>query len=167
MEPALLLNSTYEPILVIDWRKAITLIVLGKAEILEPQLAVARSASAEFTLPSVLRLTKRVKVPRRTIQFTRANVYRRDGYLCQYCGISNHEATLTFDHVIPRCRGGATSWENIVTSCEPCNRQKGDYTLEDARMTLAQRPRAPRWLPFTMSPWDGHQPDHWKPYLWV
>jgi 5-methylcytosine-specific restriction endonuclease McrA len=167
MEPALLLNSTYEPILVIDWKKAITLVVLGKAEILVHQSSTVRSASATHKLPSVLRLHQRVRVPRRTVQFSRANIYRRDNYQCQYCGISNREATMTFDHVLPRSRGGQTTWDNIVTSCEPCNREKGDLTPEEARMSLLQRPREPKWWPFTMSPWDGHQPDQWKPYLWV
>lgn len=167
MEPALLLNSTYEPILVIDWKKAITLVVLGKAEILVHQDARVRSASDFHTLPSVLRLHRRVRVPRRTVQFSRANVYRRDGYMCQYCGTSNREATLTFDHVVPKSRGGLTTWENIVTSCESCNREKGDLTPDEAKMTLLQRPREPKWWPFTMSPWDGQQPDRWKPYLWV
>lgn len=167
MEPALLLNATYEPLLVINWRKAITLVILGKAEILEPQVKRVRSATATHELPSVLRLVKRVKVPRKSVQFSRSNVYRRDDYQCQYCGVSSRSAVLTFDHVMPRSRGGGTSWENIVTSCETCNRRKGDRTPQEARMPLLSKPKEPRWWPFSLSTFDGDHPEHWKPYLWV
>ncbi len=167
MEPALLLNATYEPLLVVDWKKAITLIWLGKAEIIEAQDREIRSAHDSHNLPSVLRLLKRVKVPRRAVQFSRANVYRRDGYACQYCGNTGRNSVLTFDHVMPRSRGGKTTWENIVTSCEPCNRTKGDRTPLEADMPLLQRPKEPRWWPFTLTAWDGKHPERWRPYLWV
>lgn len=167
MEPALLLNATYEPLLVINWRKAITLILLGKAETLEPQTTRVHSASASHELPSVLRLRRRVKVPRKSVQFSRSNVYRRDDYRCQYCGVTKGDAILTFDHVIPRSRGGDTSWENIVTSCARCNRRKGDRTPAEAEMKLANKPIEPRWWPFSLSSFDGKHPEHWKPYLWV
>ncbi|QED25752.1 HNH endonuclease [Microvenator marinus] len=167
MEPALLLNATYEPLLVVDWKKAITLVILGKAEVLAAQDNSVRSATDEFLLPSVLRLFSRVRVPRRAVQFSRGNVYRRDGHRCQYCGVDQHETTLTFDHVLPRSRGGQTTWENIVTSCEPCNRRKGDLTPLEAEMPLLSKPKEPKWWPFSTSQWDGHHPERWKPYLWI
>lgn len=167
MEPALLLNATYEPLSIVDWKKAITLVLLGKAEVLEPQERTIRSATRSFELPSVLRLYSRVSVPRRTVQFSRTNVYRRDGYMCQYCVRSFPVSMLTFDHVVPRSRGGQTTWENIVTSCEECNRQKGDLTPREANMPLAKKPKEPRWWPFSSASWDyGTYQERWKPYMW-
>lgn len=167
MEPALLLNSTYEPLIVIDWKKAITLLMLGKAEMLAEQEVRVKSARAEHPLPSVLRLLSRVRVPRRNVPFTRHNIYRRDAYQCQYCGEAPSHANLTFDHVFPRSRGGQTTWENIATCCDTCNRRKGDLTPSEANMPLLSKPKEPRWWPFSMSQWDGHHRDDWKQYLWV
>ena len=167
MEPALLLNATYEPLSIVSWQKAITLMLLGKAEMLEPQGRAVHSASSAFELPSVLRLYSRVKVPRRAVQFTRGNVYRRDGHTCQYCVRKYPVSMLTFDHVLPRSRGGQTTWENIVTSCEQCNRSKGDRTPLEAGLTLKSKPREPRWWPFSAGSWDyiDYQ-DRWKTYMW-
>jgi 5-methylcytosine-specific restriction endonuclease McrA len=167
MEPALLLNATYEPIKVISWQKAITLIVLGKAEVLEQQTYSVRSQHDEFVLPSVLRLTKRIRVPRKPVQFSRANVYRRDSYQCQYCGIKCAPAQLTFDHVMPRSRGGETSWLNIVASCQLCNRIKADRTPEEAGLELMNVPKEPQWWPFTAHGFgsDNH-PTRWTSYMW-
>ena len=109
MEPALLLNATYEPIKIISWKKAITLLFLGKAEMLERQDEDIRSTNDVHALPSVLRLYRRVRVPRKPVQFSRGNVYRRDGYTCQYCAQKFSPSQLTFDHVMPRSRGGETS----------------------------------------------------------
>lgn len=168
MEPALLLNATYEPLSVVSWKKAITLVLLNKAEILEPQEREVRSATRSFTLPSVLRLYSRVKVPRRTVQFSRSNVYRRDGYRCQYCTVKFPVSRLTFDHVVPRSRGGQTTWENIVTSCSECNRVKGDRTPTEAQMPLASKPKEPKWWPFSSSSWDyGDYNERWKTYMWI
>ena len=168
MQPALLLNATYEPLSVVDWRKAITLALLGKAEILEEHDRRVRSPQATHALPSVLRLLRRVRVPRKPVQFTRLNVYRRDGFNCQYCGLRFAVSHLTFDHVFPRSRGGETSWTNIVTSCKDCNRTKGDKTPDEARMPLLKPPAEPRWSPFTASAADIHEhPENWKQYLWI
>jgi len=168
MEPALLLNATYEPLSIVDWKKAITLVLLGKAEIVEPQDRAVRSATRSHELPSVLRLYARVKVPRRSVQFSRSNVYRRDSYQCQYCTRKYPVSMLTFDHVLPRSRGGLTSWENIVTSCEECNRQKGDRTPLEAGMPLRSKPKEPRWWPFSSGSWDyGDYQERWKTYMWI
>lgn len=168
MEPALLLNATYEPLSIVSWKKAITLVLLNKAEMLEPQDREVSSATRAFVLPSVLRLYSRVKVPRRAVQFSRSNVYRRDNFRCQYCERKYPVSSLTFDHVIPRSRGGQTTWENIVTSCEDCNRLKGDRTPAEARMPLASKPKEPRWWPFSSGSWDyGDYSDRWKTYMWI
>lgn len=168
MEPTLLLNASYEPLSVVTWKKAITLLLLGKAEMIETQEYSARSVSKSYALPAVLRLRNRVTVPRKSVGFTRANVYRRDGFRCQYCTEKFSGGVLTFDHVMPVSRGGRMSWENIVTSCGPCNRAKGDLTPEEASMPLLKQPKAPRWRPFSLSSWDAE--DHplvWHPYMWM
>jgi len=168
MKPALLLNATYEPLRIVPWKKAITLVLLDKAELVERHERDVRSASDVFALPSVLRLTRRVKVPRNGVRFTRTNVYRRDGFICQYCGIEYDVEDLTFDHVVPQSRGGSTNWTNIVTCCSPCNRRKGNQTPAEAGMPLENEPRKPRWWPFSASSLniDKH-PDNWRPYLWT
>ena len=165
--PALLLNATYEPLKVIPWQKAITLLILGKAEMIEMQEARVNTATRKFDLPSVLRLVKRVKVPRKPVQFSRSNLYKRDDYRCQYCEQHFGPSALTFDHVMPRSRGGATDWLNIVAACQPCNRVKGDRTPEEANMPLFKKPKEPKWLPFAYNSGHGEpHRDEWKPYLW-
>ncbi len=166
MEPALLLNATYEPIKVISWKKAITLLFLGKAEMLERHDREIRSLHRSYALPSVIRLMYRVKVPRRPVQFSRHNIYRRDDYTCQYCGGEFNPAQLTFDHIFPRSRGGDKSWVNIITACQQCNRIKGNRTPEEADMPLLSVPKEPRWSPFTLDGISGNTPENWKPYLW-
>lgn len=168
MKPALLLNATYEPLRIVAWKRAITLVLLDKAELIERHDCEVRSAHDSFALPSVLRLTRRVDVPRHGVRFTRMNVYRRDGFRCQYCDRRFDVDDLTFDHVVPQSRGGRTTWKNIVTSCGPCNREKGDRTPSEAGMPLRSEPGKPRWWPFSESSIniDKH-PEDWRPYLWT
>lgn len=168
MKPTLLLNASYEPLSIVSWRKAVTLMFLGKAEVLSTQELEVRTATQSFALPSVLRLLNRVRIPRRRVQFSRLNVYRRDGFRCQYCGGKFSAPELTFDHVLPRSRGGETSWQNIVTSCQPCNRKKCSRTPAEARMPLLSQPQEPRWWPFSAgSAQVENHPEDWKPYLWT
>ncbi|MBA2665118.1 MAG: HNH endonuclease [Bradymonadaceae bacterium] len=168
MKPALLLNASYEPLTIVSWKKAITLMWLGKAEVLSSQERHVHAATESFALPSVLRLIGRVRVPRHRVHFSRLNVYRRDAFRCQYCGDKFTGPDLTFDHVLPRSRGGETIWTNIVTSCQPCNRRKCSRTPAEARMPLLSHPQEPRWWPFSSGSGqvDNH-PDDWKPYLWT
>lgn len=168
MKPALLLNATYEPLSIVSWKKAITMVLLGKAQAIEKHDCRIRSASDSWALPSVLRLFRRVNIPRRKIRFSRLNVYRRDNFTCQYCGVESPADDLTFDHVMPRSRGGDTGWTNIVTACPTCNRKKGDRTPEEAEMPLMSEPKQPQWWPFSRySKQLNEHPDDWKPYLWV
>ena len=166
LQPALLLNATYEPLAVISWKRAFTLTFMGKAEIIETQEASVRSSSDTHLLPSVLRLLRRVKVPRFTVTFNRQNVFLRDDFTCQYCLGQLPAAQLTFDHVLPKSRGGATDWTNIVTSCAPCNRLKGDRTPQEAGMLLAKTPKKPGWLASVTRTGRQGQPAIWSDYLW-
>lgn len=172
MEMTLVLNATYEPLKVVDWQRAMTLWAQGKVEIVETHDRVVRAVKFEFRLPSVVRLLHFVRRSRRPmVQFTRANIYERDRYTCQYCGEQREPDYLTFDHVVPVAAGGTRSWENIVTACEPCNRKKGARTPEEAGMALARKPRRPLVLPPTTKMTIGvkissRTPERWRDYLY-
>lgn len=140
--PVLVLNLNYEPLVVATVKRAITMIVMGKAEIVENGRGVIRTPSTEYVCPSVVRLECLIKRPRPRVRLSRREVFRRDGYTCQYCGaVSRH---LTVDHVVPKHRGGASTWENLVSACRACNRRKGGKTLAEANMRLLSEPFEPR-----------------------
>src|SRR4029453_5430746 len=114
----------------------------GRAEILESHERPLRSASTTFQRPHVIRLVTYVRVPRGvTKRISRRVLFARDGWKCVYCGTQGNR--LTLDHVVPRSRGGTSVWENVVTSCAPCNHRKGDRLLEETSMTLRTPPRPP------------------------
>ncbi|HLH64320.1 MAG TPA: HNH endonuclease, partial [Solirubrobacteraceae bacterium] len=121
----LVLNATYEPINVCTVRRAIVLLLKEKAEMVERAEWRLHSASTSIARPLVIRLVSYVRVPRDTSRrkITRRAVFARDDWTCQYCGARSN---LTVDHVVPRSKGGESTWENIVASCAPCNRRKGD-----------------------------------------
>lgn len=163
----LLLNVTYEPLKVISWKRAVTLLMLGKVEVVEEYNDDIRSITIQLKCPAVVRLLRFVKSRRHKIAFCRANVYARDSYTCQYCGkrFSAHE--LTYDHVLPRSRGGKTCWENIVTSCLPCNDRKGSKTLAEAGLRVLKAPRQPEWLPVVnICLQIKNPPETWQEYLY-
>ena len=167
-EQVLVLNASYEPLKVVPWERAVTLWVQGKAEVVAEYEREVRSVSFSFRLPSVVRLLHFVKLRKRpVVQFTRANIYARDGFTCQYCSTTFEPEDLTFDHVVPVSRGGTRGWENIVTSCEPCNRQKGPRTPEEAGMTLQRKPHRPAVVPHAMKLTVGYRtPATWRDYLY-
>jgi 5-methylcytosine-specific restriction endonuclease McrA len=138
----LVLNATYEPINVCTVRRAAVLLLKQKAELVERAKWTLRSEHTQMPRPVVIRLVSYVNVPRDTHRrkITRRAVFARDGWACQYCG---SRSNLTVDHVIPRSKGGASTWENIVASCAPCNRRKGDLLPAQANMTPRRAPRAP------------------------
>ena len=138
----LVLNASYEPLNVCSVRRAVILILKEKAELLEQGERRLHSESITLPHPVVIRLVSYVRVPRdsRSRRITRRAVFARDSWTCQYCGTTSH---LTVDHVIPRSRGGASDWENIVTSCAPCNRRKGNRTPVETGMHPRLKPRAP------------------------
>jgi len=138
MEQTLVLNATYEPLRIVSWQKAITLLFQGKVEVIAVYDREIRGVTVRVKLPSVLRLLRhvRMKRPFADVPFSRANVYARDDHRCQYCGKKLPPSQLTFDHVIPVARGGHKGWDNIVTCCIPCNRKKGDHTPEEIGLAL-------------------------------
>lgn len=163
MVSTLLLNASYEPMKVITWERAVTLIVLGKVELVEAYDEMVRGVSVTLQMPSVVRLRRYARGRKKGVKFSRVNVYRRDEFTCQYCGERPGVAELTFDHVVPRAQGGKTEWTNIVTACVDCNAMKADRTPEQAGMTLARRPSRPAYMP-AVAPSDA-QHDSWRDYL--
>ena len=163
MERVLVLNASYEPLNVCSLRRAHVLVWKGKAEILEHFEKPIRSATTSFERPHVIRLVTYVRVPRGvTKRISRRVLFARDGWKCVYCGSEGHR--LTLDHVVPRSRGGTSVWENVVTSCAPCNHTKGDRMLEETSMTLRTTPRPPTPVLFIRLAAE-HIPDVWRTYL--
>ncbi|MCX6124298.1 MAG: HNH endonuclease [Proteobacteria bacterium] len=148
MAQTLVLNAAYEPIHLVSWEKAMCLVFTAKAEVVAEYDQLIRSVSQIFKMPSVVRLKKYVRTFKRTInaRCTRRNVLMRDSNTCQYCGQLCSNSTVTIDHVIPRSRGGKTTWENVVAACHPCNRKKADRAPEESNLILARKPRRPSWV---------------------
>ena len=142
--PALILNAdfrpwSYYPLSLWSWQDAVKAVFLDRVNILSNYDTAVHSPSIEIKLPSVLSLKRYVR-PARYPAFTRFNVFLRDRFSCQYCG---HSGDLTFDHMIPRSRGGLTTWKNVVTACSPCNLRKSNRLPRTADMWPAQAPVRP------------------------
>jgi 5-methylcytosine-specific restriction endonuclease McrA len=162
----LVLNASYEPINVCTVRRATVLIFKARAEMLEEGEGTLHSERLELARPCVIRLVRYVRIPRdvHRRKITRKAVLARDAYTCQYCG---HQASgLTVDHVIPRSRGGASSWENIVASCAPCNRRKGNRLPREVEMHPRKLPKPPGPTVFIRIA-SPKIPLAWEPYLIV
>jgi 5-methylcytosine-specific restriction endonuclease McrA len=159
----LVLNSTYEPLNICSWKRAVVLLVKGKAVAVEEN---CRDLGAGYRLPLVIRLSHYVRVPHKAIPLTRRNVLHRDNYTCQYCGTRNN---LTLDHVFPRSRGGKDTWDNVVTACLKCNVKKGNKTPIEAGMALMTAPNRPHhFMLFELSKHRRQQQDsgrYWDKYL--
>ena len=134
----LVLNQSYEPLSVCSARRALLLVMRGRAQIVERLEGFVRSVSHHYAVPSVVRLDRYVNVPRRRIVLSKTNILKRDHYKCQYC--ENKTKDLTVDHVIPRSKGGPSTWENLVCACFNCNNKKGDYLLSQIGMKLKSAP---------------------------
>lgn len=160
----LILNASYEPLHVCSVKRAVSLLMLNVADRVEDADTVLRSPNNIFPVPSVIRLNRYVRrPPRQRVAFNRKNVFRRDEHACQYCGVRSND--LTLDHVLPRSRGGPTSWANVVACCRRCNARKRDRTPGEAAMKLRRGPYAPRFM-FTSA--YGLLPDVdpiWRKYL--
>jgi len=169
MEQTLLLNASYEPLKIVDWQKAITLLCQGKVEVISVHDREIRSVTFTLKLPSVIRLLRYIKIKRRFdyVPFSRANIYARDDHRCQYCAEPFPTSELTFDHVVPVAQGGRKDWENIVTCCVNCNRRKGGRTPAEAGMRLMRTPRRPDSAPSIRITVGLHNaPESWRDYLY-
>lgn len=145
-EPVLLLNSTFEPLNVINVKRAVQLVLLRKAQTIEHNAHQLRSSRVRLPLPLVVRLSYYIHRPYQKVKFTKRAVFQRDAYRCQYCGLQ--DLALTIDHVQPRSMGGVSSWTNVVTACKECNNRKGNRPPHEADMALLARPREPKLIPY-------------------
>jgi 5-methylcytosine-specific restriction endonuclease McrA len=163
VQQVLVLNASYEPLNVCSVRRAHVLVWKGKAEVIEELEHQLHSASSTYPWPHVIRLVHFVKVPRGVQRkISRRALFARDGWRCVYCGTST--SRLTLDHVVPRSRGGDSVWENVVTSCAPCNMRKGNRLPEEVSMALRAKPKPPAAVLFIHLA-TPRIPNGWQPYL--
>ncbi len=178
----LVLNRSYIPINITTVRRAFVLLYQGFAKAVDRQfetfdfdswseLSVATHDETigligrMVRIPRVILLTGYDRVPKRHVRFSRHNIYVRDGNVCQFCGHRYQRSDLNLDHVIPRAQGGKTVWENVVTSCIPCNRRKGGLSPAEVGMKLLKVPARPRWTPFMDFSTRDINYREWKPYF--
>jgi 5-methylcytosine-specific restriction endonuclease McrA len=138
----LVLNQNYEPLNVCNVRRALVLVIDGKAEVLEEHASVISSATRVFASPSVIRMVYHIRRPHPRVKLTRREVFIRDNFTCQYCG--RFGSDLTIDHIVPRSKGGPHTWDNLVSACKTCNHRKGGKALNEVRMTLRKAPIEPK-----------------------
>ncbi|MGB4224568.1 MAG: HNH endonuclease [Syntrophorhabdus sp.] len=168
MDRTLLLNTTFEPLSVLSWKKAVTLIFLGKVEVLKEYEREIKGVSRSIRQPAVIRLIRLVRNNHVSVKFSRRNIFLRDDFTCQYCGKRHDPKGLTCDHIIPKSRGGATEWTNIVTSCIRCNHKKGDKLPEEVDMLPRKRPSRPSgFYMLTLHLGVKSLPDYWRDYLFL
>lgn len=162
MARVLVLNASYEPLSVVSTRRAVVLVLRDKASIVAGRDEIWSSERNVFEVPSVVKLTRYVKVPyRRSAPVSRRAVFGRDGNRCQYCG----GPAESIDHVLPKSKGGDHSWENVVACCRSCNLRKADKTPREAGFVLATEPGPPRRFAWIYAS-TGYQLDPaWHPYL--
>jgi len=178
----LVLNRSFMPIHITTVRRAVTLLYQGVAKAVNDQYEVfnfddwgeLRPQKGEPTIgmvegvmrvPRVIILVSYDRMPKRHVRFSRMNIFLRDKNTCQYCKRTLPRKELNIDHVIPRSRGGTSTWENVVCSCFECNRKKGGRTPEEARMKLKTKPHKPRWTPHMTFKLGHVHYDEWVPFL--
>jgi 5-methylcytosine-specific restriction endonuclease McrA len=178
----LVLNRSYLPVHVTSVKRAFALLYQGVAKAVDEQyhtfdfdswrdLAIETRherlslVDGFIRVPRVLLLSAYERVPKRHVRFSRFNIFARDGNTCQYCNRRLPRTELNLDHVIPRSRGGTSTWENIVCSCHHCNRKKGGRTPDEARMALIRKPRRPAWTPVSTEMFSLKHYREWMPYL--
>lgn len=143
--PVLVLNANFEPLNVCSTRRALCLLVAGKAEMLLNGRGTVRTVRLTLPRPSIIRLGYMIRRPRPRVRLTKREIFHRDDHACLYCG--SRSGRLTIDHVLPRHRGGEHSWSNLVTACAECNLRKGGRTLREANMRLRRAPAEPTATP--------------------
>lgn len=189
----LVLNRLWQPVNTCSARRAFTLLFLDHAQVVDCDENnvffthdidswgshsssslrsglrgdCVHSISRAFLLPKIIVLQSFDRLPKKEIKFTRENVFQRDGYTCQYCDITFEMKELNIDHVIPRDKGGKTTWENVVCSCIRCNTKKANKLPAEANMFPSQKPAAPRWRPFLSGTRHAqqHYDEAWRHFL--
>jgi 5-methylcytosine-specific restriction endonuclease McrA len=183
----LVLNRLWQAVNICTARRALTLLFEGHAQVVldaqdgsfqtysfgqwqdfstqQPHPESIRTISFKIRVPRVILLVVFDRLPKKEVKFTRHNIFERDNNTCQYCGNVFDRKDLNLDHVIPRDRGGPTTWENIVCSCIPCNTRKANHTPQEAGLHLVRKPKRPKWRPFVQVNLGLHQHDSWKHFL--
>jgi 5-methylcytosine-specific restriction endonuclease McrA len=181
----LVLNKAWIPIYIISWRKGMSLIYQNNAHPLDrdyvaynfedwlkfsaknaDDYAKIHTVNLSIAVPEIIVLTKYDKLPSRDVKYSRENVFHRDHNKCQYCGVVFSMKELTIDHIIPRCQGGKTVWNNVVACCKPCNNMKADKSLVQAGMKLIKLPTKPRWMnPISNSAGKAHICTSWEKFM--
>jgi 5-methylcytosine-specific restriction endonuclease McrA len=180
--PVLVLNRHFQPVRITSAKQAFLLLYIGRARALdrrfephawegwaraapEPEDETVGTTRGPVRVPRVLLLGSYARVPQAPMRLSRRNIFLRDGFACQYCGVRPGVRELNLDHVLPRSRGGRSSWENLATSCHPCNLTKGRRTPEEAGMSLRARPSRPSWsMALWMAAPSTRYPE-WEPFL--
>lgn len=161
----LVLTNWWFPYQILSWQDAVTQIYTGDAVVVASYDEEVCSPSVAWKCPAVIRLVHKVDT-RRKVKFSRFNVFTRDNFTCQYCGVRRRMSELTYDHLTPRKHGGRTVWENIVTACAPCNSRKGSKTCDQAGMFPRRRPVKPVTLPLVPVVRDlSRAPEEWHQYV--
>lgn len=185
--PVLVLNRLWQAVNVCTARRALTLLFEGRAEVVyedpggsfqtfdfsqwrsfsaqQDEDDLVRTVSFRIGVPRVILLVVFDRFPKKEVKFTRHNIFERDKNTCQYCGKTLDRRELNLDHVVPRDRGGPTTWENIVCSCIPCNTRKANRTPREASMQLIRQPSRPKWRPFMQVNLRTNRHDSWKHFL--
>ncbi|MBT4791291.1 MAG: HNH endonuclease [Halobacteriovoraceae bacterium] len=165
MRQTLLLDSSYYPLQMIDWKKALTLFFTERAEVVEHHQNIEiRSTSKSFKLPKVMRLFCKIGDIHQ-VKFSRMNIFYRDNFTCQYCSGKFIAKELTLDHVYPKSKGGKTDWENIVAACGRCNNKKSDTLLCDSQFNLIKKPFEPKWLSLFLKKLGQSEKILWKDWF--
>ena len=186
-QPVLVLNRLWQAVNTCSARRAFTLLYQGHAQVVSaddgsnflthdftswrdlsltnPEPDMVKTISLNIRIPRIIVLLLFDRLPKKEVKFTRHNVFERDKNPCQYCGITFERVDLNLDHVLPRDRGGQTTWENIVCSCIPCNTKKGNRLPHEAHMQLIRKPKRPKWRPFVNVSFNNHHHDSWKHFL--
>lgn len=183
----LVLNRLWQPVHLCSVKRAFGLLFLDHAQVVHtegeasfsthdaeswlivsadyPGPDVIHTISSRYRIPAIIVLTEYDRLPRREVRFSRQNIFERDKFTCQYCGIRFENRDLNLDHVIPRDKGGETSWENVVCSCIRCNTRKGNKLPAQAGMRPINEPRKPRWRPFFTSVPKRHAHASWSHFI--
>ena len=185
----LVLNRLWQAVNICSARRAFTLLYQGHAQVVcadpennflthdfgswldfsalapEPEHEMVTTISFKVRVPRVIVLLLFDRLPKKEVKFTRHNVFERDKNTCQYCGKIFDRSELNLDHVLPRDKGGSTTWENVVCSCIPCNTRKGNRLPHEAHMRLVRKPKRPKWRPFVHVTFSSQQHESWKHFV--
>jgi len=159
----LVLNANFEPINVCNTRRALGLVLSGKANLVLNGRGVIKTISHTFPRPSIIRLERMVRRPRPRVRLTKREILRRDDFTCQYCG--RQLPYLTIDHIVPRRLGGVHAWNNLVAACPTCNHHKGGRTLEQAQMRLLRPALEPPTSADYIFARHLHENTEWVPFV--